>query len=188
MNHHACRCLFMSLSSSADRESRDKASIFSYHAGVLDQNTLTAAPRLAQQSLVNHMANQWTRAFWFPVLFSTSRASHLSPGSTFFFSVPLFFQESSVRGDHQKDFVTILTHLWIMAQCGLPDDFTIRVYFVLLQLGTLWTFCLGFICLDYAGCITFNLSQDLLCKAQDFDLFSMLSFKTISPSFQQVAV
>ena len=51
-------CLCPCLHQGTDRESRDKASIFSYHAGVLDQNVLTAAPRLAQQILVNHMANQ----------------------------------------------------------------------------------------------------------------------------------
>lgn len=55
-----CGCLC--LRQQTDKGSRAKASVFSCHAGVLDQNVLIVAPRLAQKIFVNHTASQRTQA------------------------------------------------------------------------------------------------------------------------------
>lgn len=68
----------------------------------------------------------------------------------------------------------------------LPDDFTIEIYYVFFSTWDTLNIGLEVICLHLQGALL--KSQNLLRKAQDFDLFSMLSLKTIYLSFQEVAV
>ena len=80
--------------------------------------------------------------------------------------------------------MTVSSHVNKLTE-WLLDDSTIRVYFLLLHLGTFWTFSLEVICFEV--CITFK-SQNSFAKNKGLDIVSMLSFKTTYLPFQQVAV
>ena len=98
------------------------------------------------------------------------------------FSVTVFLQKSS-DGD-QEGAVTV-SSLVNKVMEWLLDDSTIRVYFLLLHLGTFWTFSLEVICFDLK--CTLPLRVKTPSQKQGFG-HCMFSFKTIYLSFQQVAI